>query len=69
MVIIDSLEYFIAKETMKKLLLTLLLVAFSWAVTGTSAQAAPVNSPTMTLAKKHHHHKSHHKKHKKHARA
>jgi Ni/Co efflux regulator RcnB len=51
---------------MKKLLVTLLLVAVSWALAGTPAQAQTVHSPTTTLAKKHHH-KKHHKKHKKHA--
>ncbi len=54
---------------MKKLFATLLLVAASWALAGTPAQANEGKSPTMTLAKKQHHHKKHHKKHKKHGAA
>jgi Ni/Co efflux regulator RcnB len=54
---------------MKKLLVTLLLVAVSWALAGAPAQAAERTSSTMTLAKKQHHHKKHHKNHKKHANA
>jgi Ni/Co efflux regulator RcnB len=50
---------------MKKLLATLLLVAVSWALAGTPAQAAEVKSSTMTLAQKQHHHKKHHKRPKK----
>jgi hypothetical protein len=53
---------------MKKLFTVLLLVAVSWALTGTPAQAAEKTSGTMTLAKNKHHHKKH-KKHKKHAKA
>jgi Ni/Co efflux regulator RcnB len=54
---------------MKRLLVTLLLVAVSWALADTPAQAAEVHSSTMTLAKKQHHPKKHHKKRKKHATA
>jgi hypothetical protein len=54
---------------MKKLLVSLLLVAVSWTLAGTPAQAAEGNSAPTTLAKKQHHHKKHGKKHKKHAKA
>jgi hypothetical protein len=54
---------------MKKLFTVLLLVAVSWALTGTPAQAAEKTSPTTTLAKNKHHHKKQHKKHKKRAKA
>jgi len=56
---------------MKKLLVTLLLIAVSWTLAGTTAQASTVHSQTAALAKKHrsHHHKSNQTKHKKHARA
>jgi hypothetical protein len=57
------------EEYMKKLLAVGFLVAVSWALAGTPAQAAPVNSPTMTLAKNKNHHKKHHSRHKKHAKA
>jgi hypothetical protein len=54
---------------MKKLLVTLLTVAVSWALVGTPAQAAEVKSPTMSLAKNKSKHGKKHKKHKKHAKA
>jgi hypothetical protein len=55
---------------MKKLLAMLLLVTVSWALAGTPAQAAEVNSSNVTLAKKQHHHKKkQYKKRKKHAKA
>ncbi|HUD46300.1 MAG TPA: hypothetical protein VMR33_05700 [Candidatus Baltobacteraceae bacterium] len=56
---------------MKKLVAILLLAAVSWALAGTPAQAAEVNSSAMTLAHKHHHHKKqkHHTKARKHVTA
>jgi hypothetical protein len=55
---------------MKKLLVTFFLVAVSWALAGTPAQAAEGKSSTRTLAKNQHHHKKHHhNKHRKHAAA
>jgi hypothetical protein len=54
---------------MKKIFVTLLVVAVSWTLVGTPAQAAQGNSATTSLAKKQNHHKKHGKKHKKHAKA